>query len=60
MLKRLNAAPITSANSAIKFLNSLPIRNDETKLRAAMALRTGSLTLYGMEDKQRVSELVIP
>lgn len=60
MLKRLNAAPMTSANFAIKSLNSFPIRNDETKLQAAMAPRTGSMTLYGIEDKQRVSKLVIP
>lgn len=60
MLKRLKASPLTSAKSAQKVINSHPIRNTETKIQVTMAPRSGSLVVYGMEDRQRVSELLLP
>lgn len=43
----------------ISFLNSSPLRNEETKTQVAMSPRTGSLAVFGMENKERVSELLI-
>ncbi len=59
MLKRLKATPLTSAKSAQKLINAHPIKNTETKVQVTMAPRSGSLVVYGMEGRKRVSELAI-
>ena len=60
MLRKLNSGEADSLSSAIKLLNSSPLRNSETKTQVAMCPRTGGLAVFGMEDEQQVSELLIP
>ena len=60
MLRKLNSEEADSLSSAIKLLNSSPLRNSETKTQVAMCPRTGGLAVFGMEDEQQVSELLIP
>ena len=60
MLRKLNSGEADSLSSAIKLLNSSPLRNSETKTQVAMCPRTGALAVFGMEDEQQVSELLIP
>jgi len=59
MLRKLHSGKSDSLRSAINLLNSYPLRNEETKTQVAMSPRTGSLAVFGVEDKQRVSELLI-
>jgi hypothetical protein len=40
-------------------LHSLPIRNEQTTLQAAVAPQTGAMILYGVENKKRISHLAI-
>ncbi len=55
LLHEMSASSGISLRSLLEVLNTPPVLNDCTKLQVAMCARTGEMSLYGVENCQRVS-----